>query len=133
MSYNVYLVASLGMPRDHHALFIETNSDGTGRLIHVTGNVQNGMEFEEREEKRPDDSETFVSKSFLGTIYAECYRNVSEICKSNAPPKKQFDGPKRLYPEEPLRRCQEWTAEVVESLVSKGILQTKTSITSSVE
>jgi hypothetical protein len=54
-----------------------------------------------------------------------------EICRSIPPPKKQFNGPKRLYPKEPLRRCQEWIDEAVEALISNGILRTENSIASS--
>lgn len=38
------------------------------------------------------------------------------------PPKKQFDGPRRRYLDEPIRRCQEWTAEAIQALTSAGVL-----------
>jgi hypothetical protein len=37
--------------------------------------------------------------------------------------KKQFEGPRRLYPGEPIRRCQEWTKEAVETLAAEGVLE----------
>lgn len=72
-SYTVYRVAELGMPRDHHAIFVETNEDGpeTGHWFHVSGNVQNGMIYEERVSGKPDLSLTFVAKEELGTVQQE--------------------------------------------------------------
>ncbi|KAH8760019.1 hypothetical protein BGZ57DRAFT_932085 [Hyaloscypha finlandica] len=33
MSYNVFLTAYIGAPRDHHAIFVETAADGTGYIF----------------------------------------------------------------------------------------------------
>ncbi|KJZ70456.1 hypothetical protein HIM_10158 [Hirsutella minnesotensis 3608] len=124
MSYYVYRVAYLGAPRNHHAIFIETNADGSGALVHVTGDIQNGMRFEHKAARRPEESASFVEKTLLGWVSTDNYGYIGNICKSIPPPKKQFNGPKRLYPKEPLRRCQEWTNEVVQALFSNGVLQT---------
>lgn len=131
MPYNVYKVAYLGAPRDHHGLFVETEPDGTGILIHVFGNIQSGMMFEEKKAKRPEDSNSFVEKTFLGIVSTRNYYHMVETCGKIPPPKKQFNGGKRLYPKEPLRRCQEWTDEAVQALSSQGILQTTVSASSS--
>ena len=130
MSYNVYKVAYLGAPRNHHALFIETNVDGSGTIVHVTGDIQNGMRFEQKATRRPEDSASFVEKTFLGWVLVENYGYIEDTCRNIPPPKKQFNGPKRLYPKEPLRRCQEWTNEAVETLFSSGVLQTGDTCTS---
>ncbi|KAF3913086.1 hypothetical protein AA313_de0200582 [Arthrobotrys entomopaga] len=50
-------------------------------------------------------------------------QNVMEICEAVPAPKKQFQGPKRLYPREPLRACQEWAAEVVKILRDERVVQ----------
>lgn len=131
MSYYVYRVAYLGAPRDHHAIFVETNADGSGNVTHVTGDIQNGMKLDQKAGKRPELSTSFVEKSLLGSVSINDYPYIWEICRSIPPPKKQFNGPKRLYPKEPLRRCQEWTDEAVAALISNGILQTENSIASS--
>jgi len=55
------------------------------------------------------------------------YPRVEEICDSIAPPKKQFERNRRLYPNEPLRRCQEWTVEAIQALTQAGVLQTQAS------
>ncbi|KAI5455947.1 hypothetical protein BGZ63DRAFT_368210 [Mariannaea sp. PMI_226] len=130
MSYNVYQVAYLGAPRNHHALFIEMDADGKGRLMHIIGDIQNGMKFEEKEAKRPKESLSFIDKTFLSTIYTSYYQHMLEVCRNNPPSKKQFQRSKRLYPKEPLRRCQEWTLETVDTLIASGILQIGASVAS---
>ncbi|KAJ3499405.1 hypothetical protein NLG97_g346 [Lecanicillium saksenae] len=131
MSYNVYLVAYIGAPRNHHAIFVETELDGSGLVFHVTGNVQSGMQFESKNGKRPENSASFDTKTYLGWVSASNLHYIGETCSSIPPPKKQFQGPKRLYPNEPLRRCQEWTNEAVNALITRGILQTQAHATSS--
>lgn len=123
MSYKVYKVSYLGGQRDHHSIFVETESDGSGVIFQVTGDIQNGMRYESKSAKKPEDSHSFVSKEYLGTVSAANYSSIGTVCSSNPPPKKQFNGPKRLYPSEPLRRCQEWTAETIRELQSKGIIE----------
>lgn len=128
--YKVYVAASAGMPRDHHSLFVETNdpNPGAGHISQVTGNIQNGMTFEDKsllvspEEEDP----SFISKLKIGSVsqndFPDTFRNV---CLSVEPPKKQFDGPKRLFPREPLRRCQEWTADAKKALGEAEVLVCK--------
>lgn len=70
-SYTVYLVTSSGLPRDHHALFIETHDNGpkTGVVFQVTGNMQDGMTFETKPTDEPESaSTTFISKEKIGTV-----------------------------------------------------------------
>lgn len=124
MSYPVYRVLESGLPRDHHAIFIETHEDGpkTGHLFHVKGTIQSGMIFEDRVEGEPENLPAFFSKEKLGTVTQDNYPRVLEICKEIPPPKKQFQGPKRLYPGEPLRRCQEWADEAVQALADAKVL-----------
>ncbi|KAK2735810.1 hypothetical protein FQN55_001992 [Onygenales sp. PD_40] len=123
MSYKVYLVISAGLPRDHHALFIETDPNTlSGHIYQVTGNVQNGMAFEDKPGEPPEQQPTFQGKKLIGTVPKENEKAFKDVCLGLEPPKKQFDGPKRLYPGEPIRRCQEWTTEAIRALVSSGVL-----------
>ncbi|KKZ64411.1 hypothetical protein EMCG_09599 [[Emmonsia] crescens] len=123
MSYNVYLIISTGMPRDHHALFVESNpATGSGHIYQVTGNVQNGMVFEDKPSEPPDQQPTFHSKTLLGTVRGDYEKAFKDVCLGTEPPKKQFDGPRRLYPTDPIRRCQEWAAEAIRALSSAGVL-----------
>lgn len=116
-------MADLGAPRDHHAIFIETDTNtGAGVIIQVTGNIQIGMTFESKPGNRPEDSNGFVEKTLLGWVSANNHHHIEYLCRTIPPPKKQFDGPKRLYPQEPLRRCQEWTKEATQRLISSNII-----------
>jgi hypothetical protein len=123
MSYNVYLVSYLGAPRDHHAIFVETKSDKSGYIFQVIGDIQSGMSFGHKDAKRPEDSTSFVSQEHIGTVSEANYDRIESIVETIEPPKKQFDGPRRINPREPLRRCQEWTADAVEALKSAGVLE----------
>ncbi|KAI9737965.1 MAG: hypothetical protein M1834_009335 [Cirrosporium novae-zelandiae] len=126
MSYNTYLMRSAGMPRDHLSIFVETHEDGfeTGYIYQVTGNIQTGMTHGHRKsDQNPERSETFLSKELIGKVPIEKYLHVKEICDSIAPPKKQFERNTRLYPSEPLRRCQEWTKEAIQKLKTAEVIQ----------
>jgi hypothetical protein len=126
MSFNVYLVDYMGMLRNHHCIFVETHEDGpkTGYVYQVTGNIQTGMIHEHRKAEQPEISNNFGGlKRLIGTVPSNNYVNIRIAVNSIPPPKKQFDGPKKIYPDEPLRRCQEWTYEAIQTLIDRGILQ----------
>lgn len=127
MSYNVYLISSLGAPRNHHSIFVETDPvTSSGHIFQVVGNIQTGMSFGHRPEKGPEYWIDFVSKQLIGTVSHVNFPRIQPVVESVEPPRKQFDGPKRLYPTEPLRRCQEWTAEAIRQLKDEGVLQSAT-------
>ncbi|KAK3322620.1 hypothetical protein B0H66DRAFT_620322 [Apodospora peruviana] len=124
-SYRVFRIQRIGMPRNHHAIFVETAPvSGQGRDFHVTGSIQQGMVYEEKHSDRPEDNPLFVSKAEIGWIAnTSWHQHVSEICRSIPPPAKQFDGPRRLLPShQSLRRCMEWVDEAVEALREAGVL-----------
>ena len=123
MAHQVYLVVSAGLsPLDHHAIFVEMESDGSGQIFQVTGNIQNGMTYEQKSAKKPEDSATFHEKKHLGQVSTIDFPRLQQVCEGIAVPEKQFDGPKRLYPKKPLRRCQEWTKDAVEALISAQLI-----------
>lgn len=123
MTCNVYRVAYLGAAQDHHAIFVEMEDDGSGIIFQVRGNIQHGMKYESKSGRKPDESASFVSKSSIGTISAEDISRVDSVCQRIPPPCKQFNGPKRINPNVPLRRCQEWTQEVIQALRNEAILK----------
>jgi hypothetical protein len=123
MSYNVYKISYIGVPRDHHVIFVETNADGTGHIFQVTGDIQTGMTHGHKVGKKPEDSASYVGKEYIGTISTTSYARIESIVNSIEPPKKQFNGPNRINPQEPLRRCQEWTAEAIQALKDSGVLK----------
>lgn len=138
MTYNVYLLSPAGMPRNHHAIFIETNlpTTGCGHIYQVTGNIQTGMIYEDKPTTSPPEEDpSFIDKVVIGIVDATAtttstatvtamLESIRSILRGNVPPpKKQFDGPRRLFPQEPIRRCQEWTAEAINALVEAGALK----------
>lgn len=123
MSYPVFLLENNGMPRNHHALFVRLNENKSGELFQVTGNIQQGMTFERRATHSPDDSADFIAMTQIGLVSSRNLDSFAATCESNPPPAKQFNGAKRLNPKEPLRRCQEWTAETIQLLKQDGILE----------
>ncbi|KAL2359962.1 hypothetical protein RJZ56_007179 [Blastomyces dermatitidis] len=123
MSSEVYRVAYAGLPRDHHAIFVVTNDDQSGHLFQVAGNIQNGMTFKDKPGKKPEELASFQSKVFVEKVSAANFSRVKGICEAIPASKKQFEGPRRLYPQEPIRRCQEWTTEVIEALVNEHVLE----------
>lgn len=125
MSYQVYLTIETGIPLDHHALFVETHEAGpqTGHVYNVQGEIQNGMVFEQKTTEEPENSPTFADKKLIGTVSHADYPRFLAVCQTIAVPKKQFEGAKRLYPKEPLRRCQKWAREAIEALVEQGVVQ----------
>ena len=119
--YNVYLVTYAGLPRDHHAILIH-EVDGAGRVYQVTGNIQEGLSFETSTEK-PEESAEFPDKTQIGTVTAANNQRIEGICQNVPSPKKHFDGHRRLYPTEKIRRCQQWNAETIEALRAAEVLQ----------
>lgn len=122
MSYKVYQISYAGAPRDHHAIFVETQEDQSGQIFQVTGNIQSGMRYETKQAKKPEDSASFQAKILLGSVSIADYSRIDDECKRVSPPAKQYNGPKRINPQVPLRRCQEWTAEAIDTLRAHGIL-----------
>lgn len=123
MSYNVYLVVSDGSPMNHHAIFVDIEPDTFGKIFQVTGSIQMDMIYQEKTVKRPEDSASYHSHSLLGTVAKDNFPRFREICESIEVPKKQLKGPKRLYPDEPLRRCQEWVADALQALRAAKVLE----------
>ena len=121
--FKVYRAECPGMPRDHHAIFVETNTDASGRLFHVTGTIAQGMLYEEKDLKFPDLSYSHENMTLLGAVDKADLDQFRQVCQSIPPPKKQFEGPRRLNPKEPLRHCQQWVAEAIDVWKSQGVLK----------
>lgn len=80
------------------------------------------MTYETKPSGKPEDDLTFLSKEFLGVVEVQDVSLVDEICRSVEVPGKQFEGAKRLEETRPLRRCQEWTEEVIGVLRARGVI-----------
>ncbi len=121
-TFDVYRVTSNGLPGNHHAISVGMQEDGPGHLYHLTSNVQEGIDFEFESVNKPANSGTFDGKSLIGKVAREDLGRFEEVCRGIPTPKKQFDRAHRLSPQEPLRRCQEWTTEAIQALRSAGLL-----------
>ncbi|KAK4235102.1 hypothetical protein C8A03DRAFT_18100 [Achaetomium macrosporum] len=125
MSYNVYLAESLGGGKsDHHAILVERDvpaKTGEPRFLYqVKGSIAQGMTYEFRGAREDD---FMLGKTLLGSVDADNFNCIDRICSSVPPPKKQFHGPKRLYPREKLYKCQAWTRDALGALETEGILR----------
>ena len=127
-------------PRYHNKIFVETSSDGTGIVHHVTGDLVQGMTHESKAESRPESSASFYSKDFLGTILASAYPgNIDATLQALPPPSRQKafnvktmktepvkpDGTFYTANEQrpPLFKCTEWTEQGLEALQKSGVLE----------
>ncbi|RMJ24388.1 hypothetical protein PHISP_04726 [Aspergillus sp. HF37] len=134
MPYQVYRITETGLPRDHEAIYVATSDTNTsttsssvpgenGHVYHVTGTIQTGMVFEHKPSGAPETSPLFAGKRHVGTVEAADYPGrFMAVCEGVPPPRKQFEGSRRLYPQERVRRCGEWAEEVVEALVKAEVL-----------
>ncbi|KAH7333397.1 hypothetical protein BKA65DRAFT_43976 [Rhexocercosporidium sp. MPI-PUGE-AT-0058] len=75
------------------------------------------MIHEHKKAKQPEMSSSFGGlKQLIGTVTLNNYVHIRSVVNGVPPPKK-------IYPNEPLRRCQEWTNEAIQALTDRGILQ----------
>jgi len=131
--YHVYLAESLGGGNsDHHAIFVERSlpSKKSGEiksdeqpaqfLYQVKGSIAQGMTYEFREAREED---FCLGQTLLGMVDADDFNCIDRVCSSLPPPKKQFHGPKRLFPRERLYKCQAWTRDALRALEAEGILR----------
>jgi hypothetical protein len=123
MSFPVSLISYAGAPRLHQAIFLDTEANGDGQLFHTKGSILNGQVYKTRRTNPPQRSLSFVSKELLGTISISDYSQIFTVCADNPPPAKQYDGLWRINPKVPLRTCQEWAQESIQTLRDCGILQ----------
>lgn len=125
-TYQVYRATETGLPFDHQTIFVETHEDGpkTGHMYHVTGNIAQGMVFEHRPSPDLEESPMFGGKRKVGTVSADDYPGrLLAVCEGVPAPKKQFEGSKRLFPDEKLRRCGDWAEDAVVALIGEGVLR----------
>jgi hypothetical protein len=95
-------------------------------VFHVVGNILNGMTYERKPAKRPDDSATYVpgSKVLIGTIETTDLERFEMACKSVPVPGAQLKlngRPKDAS--KPIRRCGDWVQDVKDKVIADGILR----------
>ncbi|KAM3522120.1 hypothetical protein MY4038_008757 [Beauveria bassiana] len=95
-----------------------------GIIHNVIGPVNNGaMQYETKPTYvHPSKSMTFVDMRALRKISSHHLPRMDEIRRGNQPPIRQMCDGELLYPDVPLRCCQEWTKETIELLKEAGVL-----------
>ncbi|KAM3427048.1 hypothetical protein MY4824_009670 [Beauveria thailandica] len=108
--FPVFLVQDYGELRNRHHLWAQT-SEARGIIYNVIGPVNNSASQYETKPTyvHPSKSMTFVDMHVLGQILSEGLPRMDEIRRGNQPPHRQMCDSELLYPDVPLRRCQEWT------------------------
>lgn len=128
-------------PRYHNVIFVEAEHDGSGFVHHVTGDITTGMVYATRREARPEDSEIFVRKDFIGTVESATYpEQMHAVLEALPPPPRQkkfniktmrteqmkadgsFYKPGEARP--PMVKCTEWTVEqAIPALYASGVVR----------
>jgi hypothetical protein len=128
--------------RYHNAIVIETEANGSGRVIQVIGAIgqSGGMTFESKRGRKPDESDSFHRQHYLGTITTGYLDSVIKFIQTRCPPPPQQrnfntqtykteqckpDG-SFYQPGEPLppyEKCTEWTLnKAIPALQQSGYL-----------
>ena len=88
------------------------------------------MFYNHHQGAKPEEDPTspFVGKIPSGKVRKSEYDDgiFQRVCEALEPPPKQFDGPRRLFPKQKLRKCGEWTDDVIELLKNEGVLMSET-------
>lgn len=130
-TYDVCLGIYVGMPREHHAICIDTDANKTmnskilpaGELIQVKGFMQQGMSFEVRDGIDPEMSYEGKEKIKIGTIRRSDLERLKHVCSEVPPPPKQCDRARLIDPSKPLYHCQQWTRDAIERSRAAGVLR----------
>ena len=126
--YEVYTAQYAGQP-NHIGIWVQTHlQQNKGDMFHVTGNILMGMVYEHKVTHKPESSLSFVpgTKRYKGWIYSTDLNALESVCRSIDVPGSQLAlNGKPLNPSVPIRRCTEWTAEAVTSLLAQEILHTE--------
>jgi hypothetical protein len=126
MSYNIYKVSYVfSAARNHYALFIETDNAQDGCIIHVTGDLLEGMQVEIKEHTSPQGIRGYLGKEFLGTMASTQLWNAQGVADSITPPWQQLDNlGRKIHPKRSYYRSEEWVNDVVQALKDWDILKT---------
>lgn len=81
------------------------------------------MTYECIDQDKPHLSPTYLGQEFIGVVLFGSIVRVIETCERIPTPKRQLDDlGRKVYPEEPFRRCAEWVEDAVQALKDNGIL-----------
>ena len=87
-----YIYDNSGGPRHSQSIFLESNEygEGSGTLLHVIGNIVNGMIFETRVDLDPTQSPSFENRIYLGSTLSSDNARLEAICRDVEVPGKQL-------------------------------------------
>ena len=128
--------------RYHTVVFIETDADGGGYIHHVTGDIASpdGMEYQRKRGRQPEQSDTFHGKTYLGRVRASDYPDVVERLLQSLPrpPRQRRFNPNKMLWEQckpdgsyyspheappPYMKCTEWTEQMaIPTLQQHGLI-----------
>jgi len=130
MSYKVYTVEYLGKP-NHIAIYVEkepvseSNEKGSGTLYHVVSSILVGMKYENKPSYNFKHSVSFIvdSNVLIGQVKDSDMPLFQAVCEAVPPPGAQLTKRGgRIDSSKPLRRCGEWVEDVVEKLLTDGVV-----------
>ncbi|OAL22368.1 hypothetical protein AYO20_11193 [Fonsecaea nubica] len=124
-NYVIYLVSYMRIiaTSSHHAIYVDIDEGKSGELLHVTGSIQQGMNFEARTSSHPFKGTTCEWIKPAGRVQQDKLAQLEAACRMIPPPAKQFHLSKPLVPKDKIRHCQHWVAEAIEFLREKGVLE----------
>jgi hypothetical protein len=112
-----------GGARIHYALFLVTNVN-FGTLIHVKGNLYEGMIYRTRDDVIPDYRSPFYCMDYLGVVQRGNIADFKRICESIPAPRKQLDDQgRKIYTDVPLYSRENWFDEVISMLREADVLE----------
>ena len=123
-TYKVFTAEYLGSP-NHVGIYVNTDGLKGGQIYHVVGTVLNGMTYETKHSKDPEESATFVPDSmvYVGQISHSDLDRLDQACRAIEPPGKQLRlNGSRIDPSKALRRCGEWVEEVKEKILKEALV-----------
>jgi hypothetical protein len=135
--------------RLHHAIFVQTNKDGSGTLYHVIGDITStrGMTYQSKKTRDPATSESFRSRKIIGYTCSDTHPGqwTSVLSSLPTPPQQKASNPSnggRVEPfkekvsdytyvfykpgeeREPLWKCTEWVEwYAIPALEEHGLVQ----------
>ncbi|KAH8907471.1 hypothetical protein BR93DRAFT_967375 [Coniochaeta sp. PMI_546] len=121
--YPVYLTTYWSPRDDHHAIYVDTNTESGGYLFHVEGSLQTGMAFVAKKACHPFISATGEPVRHIGWVSHHKFVDIGRVCETVPPPCKQYELSKRLVPRHAIRHCQHWAGEAIDALRKQAILE----------
>lgn len=125
-TWNVYKVAYVFSPtRNLYALFVATDGETDGTTMLVYGDLQQGMRVQVLGHDNPETIRGYIGKELIGTMNNTKLQDVVSVAQNMPAPWKQLDSMgRKLRPDRPWYRGEDWFNEVVDTLKRWDLLTT---------